>query len=106
MLIRNFGTTLLKNLKNVLVEITLMIFLLFFATLTIIGTTYKHSNYGSRRSIGLFALKHQNRAGVRFSTYLEVNNLVAVTTYYKKNNSTAWTLPRSKLLHQIDHIIT
>ena len=84
-----------------------MIFLLFFATLTIIGTTYKqHSNYDSRRSIGLFALKHQNRAGARFSTYLEVNNLVAVTTYYKKNSSTDWTLPRSKLLHQIDHIIT
>ena len=58
------------------------------------------------RSIGPFCFTHRNRAGVRFNTYLEVNNLVAVTNYYKKNNYTTWTHPRSKLPHQIDHIIT
>ena len=39
-------------------------------------------------------------------TYLEIKNLVAATTYYKKNNYTTWTHPRSKLPHQIDHITT
>ena len=71
-----------------------------------IGTSYKRSNYGSARSVGPFGLTQRNRAGVRFNTCLEVNNLVAVTTYYKKNNYTTWTHPRSKLPHQIDHIIT
>ena len=51
-------------------------------------------------SITPFGLTHQNRAGVRFNTYLEVINLVAVTTYK------TWTHPRSKLPHQIDHIIS
>ena len=71
-----------------------------------IGTSYKCSNYGSTRSIGPFSLTQRNKAGVRFNSCLEVNNLVAVTTYYKKNNYTTWTHPRSKLPHQIDHIIT
>ena len=103
MLIRNFGTTLLKY---VLVENTIMIFLFLVATLTQVGTSYKRSNYGSKRSIGPFDLTHRNRAGIRFSTYLELNNLVAVTTYYKKNNYATWTNPKSKLPHQIEHIIT
>ena len=49
-----------------------------------IGTSKKCSNYGSMRSIGPFGLTHRNSSGVRFSTYLEVNNLVAVTTYTRK----------------------
>ena len=58
------------------------------------------------RSIGPFSLTHCNRAGVYFNIYLEVNNLVAVTTYYKKNDYRTWTYPRSKLPHQIDDIIS
>ena len=65
-----------------------------------IGTSNKRSNYGSMRSIGPFGLTHRKRAGVRFIIYPEVNNLVAVTTYYKKNNYITWTHPRSKLPHQ------
>ena len=37
------------------------------------------------RSIRPFGLKHRNRAGVRYNTYLEVNKLVTTTTYYNKN---------------------
>ena len=48
------------------------------ATNSSIETFYKRSNYGSKRSIGHFGLTHPNRAGVRFNTYREVNNLVAV----------------------------
>ena len=50
-----------------------------------IGTSYKCSNCGSKRSIGPFGLVQRSRAGVRFNTCLEVNNLVAVSAYYKKN---------------------
>ena len=71
-----------------------------------IGTSNKCSKYSSVRSIGPFSLKHCNRAGVYFNIYLEVNNLVAVTTYYKKNDYRTWTHPRSKLPHQIDDIIS
>ena len=59
-----------------------------------IGTSSKRPNYGSMRSIGPFGLIHRNRAGVRFNTYLEVNNLVAVTTYYKKVNYKIRTHPK------------
>ena len=83
-----------------------MIFLLLVTTLTqVLEHQSKRCNYGSMRSIGPFGLTHQNRAGLRFNTYLEVNNLVAVTTYYKKNDYRTWTHPKSKLPHQIDHII-
>ena len=40
-----------------------------------IGTSNKRSNHSSMRSIGPFGLIHRNRDGVRFSTYLEVNDL-------------------------------
>ena len=57
-------------------------------------------------SIGKFGLKHRNNAGIRFSTYLETNSLVALTTYFQKTDYVTWTHPRSKLPHQIDHFIT
>ena len=71
-----------------------------------VGSSNHRYNYGTMRSVGPFSLPHRNRAGIRFNTYLEVNNLVAITTYFKKNTYTTWTHPRSKLPHQIDHIIT
>ena len=105
MLIRNFGTILLKNLKYVFVKNTDDILVIGCDTNSSIGASYKRSNYGSKRSIGPFGLTHRNRVGVRCNTYLEVNNLVAVTAYYKKNNYTTSNHPRSKLPHQINHIV-
>ena len=67
-----------------------------------VGSSNHRHNYGIMRSVGPFSLPHRNRAGIRFNTYLEVNNLVAITTYFKKNTYTTWTHPRSKLPHQID----
>ena len=106
MLIKNFGTILLKNLKYVFVKNTDDILFIGCNTNSSIGASYKRSNYGSKRQIGPFGLTHRNRVGVRFNTYLEVNNLVAVTAYYKKNNYTTSNHPKSKLLHQINHIVT
>ena len=56
-------------------------------------------------SVGSFGLTHYNAAGIRFTTFLETNHLVACSTYFQKNNYTTWRHPRSKLPHQIDHII-
>ena len=56
-------------------------------------------------SIGRFGLPHRNHAGIRFATFLEINNLVACSTYFRKKNYATWRHPRSKLQHQIDHII-
>ena len=106
MLIRNFGTILLKSLKYVFVKNTDDILVIGCDTNSSIGASYKRSNYGSKRSMGPFGLTHRTRVGVRCNTYLEVNNLVAVTAYYKKNNYTTSNHPRSKLPHQINHIVT
>ena len=36
----------------------------------------------------------------------ETMNLIAITTYFQKSSYTTWTHPRSKLPHQIDHLIS
>ena len=60
----------------------------------------------NKNSIGKFGLHHRNRAGIRFNTFLEVNGLIALSTYFRKKNYATWSHPRSKLPHQIDHIIS
>jgi len=60
-----------------------------------------HSNY----SIGKFGLQHTNDSGRRFSSYLAINNLLATTTCFRKNNYATWIHPRSRLRHQIVHFI-
>jgi len=37
-------------------------------------------------SVGKLGLSHRNNAGIRFSTYLETNSLVALTTYFRKKS--------------------
>ena len=56
--------------------------------------------------LGHFGLPHINDSGRRFSSYLGVNDLLALTTRFKKHSYCTWTHPRSKLPHQIDHIIS
>ena len=60
----------------------------------------------SRSVVGKFGLEHSNFSGQRFASFLQTNNLLAVTTFFKKRQYATWKHPRSKLLHQIDHIIT
>ena len=57
-------------------------------------------------SIGTHAINHINEAGRRCRSYLEMNNLVALTTFFRKKNHGTWMHPRSKSLHQIDHFLT
>ena len=58
-----------------------------------------------RGSLGKFGLPHVNDAGIRSRSYLEVNNMIAVTTCFRKKNYATWIHPRSKLPHQIDHFL-
>ena len=56
--------------------------------------------------LGKFGLHHTNNAGERFASYLAVNNMIALNTFFRKRQYGTWMHPRSKLLHQIDHFIT
>ena len=57
-------------------------------------------------AVGPHGNKHINAAGERLRSYLDVNNYVAVTTYFKKSSYSTWIHPRSKKPHQIDHFLT
>ena len=55
--------------------------------------------------LGCFRLNHTNESGLRFLTYLTINDLKVATTSFKKKHYAAWIHPQSKKLHQIDHFI-
>ena len=61
---------------------------------------------GNFQSVGCHGIGHTNESGRRFLSYLEMNNHVALTTYFQKKTYGTWMHPRSKSLHQIDHFIT
>ena len=69
------------------------------------GTQPNRISPNEINSIGKFGVNHTNRAGIRFQTFLELNSLVASTTYFRKKNYATWNHPRSKLPHQIDHFL-
>ena len=68
--------------------------------------TMKRDDHQDMTAVGPYGLNHINAAGERLRTYLEVNNLVSLTTYFKKSAYATWIHPRSKKPHQIDHFIT
>ena len=70
------------------------------------GVSVPRENDRHLKSTGQFGMTHRNAAGERFSSYLSMGNMRAVTTFFKKKNYATWNHPRSKLPHQIDHIIT
>ena len=61
---------------------------------------------GNRATLGRFGLEHTNDSGRRFASYLAINNMLALTTCFKKKNYGTWIHPRSKLQHQLDHFLT
>ena len=61
---------------------------------------------GNNECIGTFGISHVNEAGRRMRTFLSINSLKACSTYFEKRNYGTWQHPRSKKMHQIDHIIT
>ena len=56
--------------------------------------------------LGTYGIPYVNESGRRFASYLTINNMVAVTTCFRKNSYGTWVHPRSKSVHQIDHFIT
>ena len=71
-----------------------------------LGISYERSGSGiEMSSVGKFGLPHSNYAGTRLTTFLEINRLVACSTYFRKKNYATWRHPRSKLPHQIDHLL-
>ena len=69
------------------------------------GTCNEVKTTESIPSLGKYGIPYQNAAGVRFLTFLEINHLVATSTYFRKNSYVTWRHPRSKLPYQIDHIL-
>ena len=69
-------------------------------------TSPRESAVGNMCSVGCHGISHVNESGRRFLSYLELNNLVTLTTYFQKKNYGTWMHPRSKNLHQIDHFLT
>ena len=62
------------------------------------GSTRDDFNEGRCRStLGQFGLAHINDSGRRFSSFLAVNNMLALTTCFKKKSYGTWIHPRSKL---------
>ena len=70
-----------------------------------LGTASYENDSIYKGSIGKFGIIHRNLSGIRFMTFLETRNLLALSTYFRKKSYATWSHPRSKLSHQIDHIL-
>ena len=56
-------------------------------------------------AVGPHGLDHVNAAGRRLRSFMELHELAALTTFKRKRWYGTWQHPRSRLQHQIDHII-
>ena len=54
--------------------------------------------------LGKFGISHVNESGKRMLSYLAIQELKVVTTCFKKKKYGTWLHPRSKNIHQIDHM--
>ena len=57
-------------------------------------------------AVGPHGLDHVNASGRRLRTFLELRELYAMTTHFRKTMHGTWWHPASRKPHQIDHIIT
>lgn len=73
-----------------------------------IKTSSNSQSTNSVDSIGSYGLTDKNAAGIRFLSFLQSEDLVAMSTYFQKPpiKYQTWIHPRSKTPYQIDHIIT
>ena len=68
------------------------------------GNSSMGTNNGNIR--GPFGGPHTNDAGRRMHSFLSIRGLTTTTTFFQKKSYGTWIHPRSKLPHQLDHIIT
>ena len=67
--------------------------------------TSKQNNTDTISSaIGPHEFNHVNAAGRRLRSFLELHDLAALSSFFKKKHYGTWQHPRSKLQHQLDHI--
>ena len=56
-------------------------------------------------AVGPFGLAHINEAGRRLRSFMENNELASLASFFRKDHYATWIHPRSKLEHQLDHIL-
>ena len=56
-------------------------------------------------AVGPFGFDHLNASGRRLRTFMELYGLRSLSTFFRKRHYGTWQHPRSKLPHQLDHII-
>jgi hypothetical protein len=71
-----------------------------------VGVESHNAGAGAGASaVGPFGLTHLNNHGRTFKSFLQMRELVSVSSHYRKPEYGTWIHPRSKKKHQIDHII-
>ena len=75
---------------------------------TILSGMDRNSSMGTNDGnlCGPFGIPHTNDAGRIMHSFLSIRGLTTATTFFQKKSHGTWIHPRSKSLHQLDHIIT
>ena len=56
-------------------------------------------------AVGPFGLAHINASGRRLRSFMETHALASLSSFYRKKHYGTWQHPRSKLQHQLDHLL-
>ena len=56
-------------------------------------------------SVGPYGFNHINTSGRRLRSFLEVNALAALASFFRKPYYGTWQHPASRLMHQLDHMV-
>ena len=72
-----------------------------------LGTSRKRK-LNTDNTLGPYGIDRQNKSGNRFLSFLRRNNLLVITTHFRKNINklVTWINPVNKQKHQLDHFIT
>ena len=55
--------------------------------------------------VGPHGLVHINETGRRMRSFLETHALASLASFFRKKHYGTWQHPRSKMMHQLDHIL-
>jgi hypothetical protein len=56
-------------------------------------------------AVGPFGFAHINASGRRLRSFMETHALASLSSFYRKVHYGTWQHPRSKLQHQLDHLL-
>ena len=72
-----------------------------------LGTSRKRK-LNTDNTLGPYGINRRNKSGDRFLSFLKRNNLLVITTHFRKNldKLVTWINPINKQKHQLDHFIT